>query len=157
MSKKIIFSKEQIDKIQDLLNQRVSINKIGKLFGVSEQTIERIIKENELLRIITNTEIMRKRLSGYQQLEQDICNYYKDNKMTMAEVGEKYGLGICCIENILKRNGIQRLKPSDFVKKYFVNENYFENIDTDSKAYILGFLYADGNIGSNNYRLQISL
>lgn len=27
---------------------------------------------------------------------------------------------------------------------YKVNENYFENIDTPEKAYILGFFYADG-------------
>lgn len=28
--------------------------------------------------------------------------------------------------------------------KYFVNQNYFEKIDTEWKAYWLGFLYADG-------------
>lgn len=30
--------------------------------------------------------------------------------------------------------------------KYVFNENFFENIDTESKAYWLGFLYADGCI-----------
>ena len=29
-------------------------------------------------------------------------------------------------------------------KKYDVNENYFEKIDSQEKAYILGFIYADG-------------
>ena len=157
MSKKIIFSKEQIDMTQELLDQQMPLNKIGALFNTSGQTISRIIRENGLHRMITNSEIMQRRLPGYQQLEQNVCDYYQNNKITMTEVGEKYGLGICCIENILKRHGIQRLQPSDFIRKYSVDEDYFKDIDTDSKAYILGFLYADGNVGKNDYRLQISL
>lgn len=30
------------------------------------------------------------------------------------------------------------------MKKYTVNENYFQSLDSPEKAYILGFLYADG-------------
>lgn len=33
---------------------------------------------------------------------------------------------------------------------YHVNEHYFDNIDSDEKAYILGLFYADGCI-TNNY------
>lgn len=29
-------------------------------------------------------------------------------------------------------------------KKYYFNENYFESINTYEKAYVLGFIYADG-------------
>ena len=39
-------------------------------------------------------------------------------------------------------------------KKYFYDDNYFEKIDSEDKAYYLGFLYADGyvnNVGYNNY------
>lgn len=38
-----------------------------------------------------------------------------------------------------------------------INENYFEVIDTNEKAYWLGFLYADGYIGKRNEKLQICL
>lgn len=157
MSKKTIFAKNQIDNIQKLLNEGVSKNKIRKLYDVSYGVISRIINENNLHRIISNTEIMRKRLPGYKELEEEICEYYQNNKIGMAELGEKYGLGICCIENILKRNNVERLKPWDFVKLYDIDENYFEKIDNDNKAYILGLLYADGSIGSNNYKIEISL
>ena len=30
--------------------------------------------------------------------------------------------------------------------KYSVNDNYFENIDSEDKAYFLGFMMADGNL-----------
>ncbi len=47
-----------------------------------------------------------------------------------------------------------KLKETDVVmrshnKKYTVNDNYFENIDTPDKAYFLGLLTADGSINKN--------
>jgi len=38
-----------------------------------------------------------------------------------------------------------------FVMKYTVDKNYFEQIDTREKAYILGFIYGDGCITNKNY------
>lgn len=47
------------------------------------------------------------------------------------------------------------------VRKHFFNENYFESIDTEEKAYWLGFIAADGCIVKsgdyNSYRLYINL
>ena len=47
------------------------------------------------------------------------------------------------------------------VRKHFFNENYFESIDSEDKAYWLGFIAADGSIIKsseyNSYRLQIAL
>lgn len=42
------------------------------------------------------------------------------------------------------------------MKKYSYDENYFENIDTEEKAYWLGFIAADGSIGET-CGLEISL
>lgn len=41
--------------------------------------------------------------------------------------------------------------------KYYINRDYFENIDNEWKAYWLGFLYADGWVGSNGHSVGISL
>ena len=38
-------------------------------------------------------------------------------------------------------------------RKYKVNENYFENINSHEKAYILGFIYADGYNGEDTLEL----
>ena len=47
------------------------------------------------------------------------------------------------------------------VRKHFFDENYFENIDTEEKAYWLGFIAADGSVVKsskyNSYRLYINL
>ena len=39
--------------------------------------------------------------------------------------------------------------------KYNFNENYFSNIDSEEKAYWLGFLFADGNIYKNQMTLKL--
>lgn len=68
------------------------------------------------------------------------------------------------IYGILKRLGVnskrkivltdeQRLSR----RKFNVNDDYFENIDTPEKAYWLGFLYADGWLVSNEDKIGITL
>ena len=41
--------------------------------------------------------------------------------------------------------------------KYTCNEDYFETIDTEDKAYWLGFIYADGNVTKKETALRIML
>ena len=41
--------------------------------------------------------------------------------------------------------------------KKIVNQNYFDKIDTDAKAYFLGLLWADGGLSNNRYRSQTLL
>lgn len=42
-------------------------------------------------------------------------------------------------------------------KKYKLNESYFDSMDTEEKAYILGFIYTDGYNSIKLHRLSISL
>jgi hypothetical protein len=42
-------------------------------------------------------------------------------------------------------------------RKYHVNTHYFETINTEGKAYWLGFLYADGSVHSNKPVITLSL
>ena len=44
-----------------------------------------------------------------------------------------------------------------FKRIYSLDENFFEKIDTERKAYILGFVYADGNNKSQNSGLSITI
>ena len=41
-------------------------------------------------------------------------------------------------------------------RKYNLNENYFEKINSNNKAYILGFIYADGCVYKNYLRIWLS-
>lgn len=41
------------------------------------------------------------------------------------------------------------------LRKYSLNESYFEKIDSEEKAYFLGFLFSDGSV--SKYSLNLSL
>lgn len=58
------------------------------------------------------------------------------------------------IQRFLKNKKVESLKN---YRKYFFKENYFECIDTEEKAYWLGFLYADGCVFKTTIRLNLSL
>lgn len=60
------------------------------------------------------------------------------------------------------RSGFKRLNlqiiPQEITRRKFaINENFFENIDSEEKAYMLGFLYADGCNHEKKHKLEISL
>lgn len=44
-----------------------------------------------------------------------------------------------------------------FIRKHNLDENFFENIDSPEKAYLLGFVYADGNNKSQRSGLMFTL
>jgi DNA-binding transcriptional regulator WhiA len=60
------------------------------------------------------------------------------------------------IREIRKHGGIIR-DPRLTARKYSCIENIFENIDSDEKAYWLGFIVADGSISEKRNTLKITL
>lgn len=58
-------------------------------------------------------------------------------------------------ESLIERNRTYSTnKPR---KKYKLNENYFEKIDTPEKAYLLGYLYTDGYNAEKNRTVKLGL
>jgi hypothetical protein len=42
------------------------------------------------------------------------------------------------------------------IRKFSVNEHYWDSVDTANKAYWLGFIYADGHVNNNRVRIMLS-
>lgn len=72
------------------------------------------------------------------------------NGSSTVKLGDKYGVRPSTIRNILIRNNIKLRSNKVNSRKYQVNENAFENIETEEQAYWLGFLYADGFVTNHN-------
>lgn len=65
----------------------------------------------------------------------------------------------CCRFTILREFRKAKLpirSISEATQKYAKNKHVFDCIDTEEKAYWLGFLYADGNVSKTN-RIRLSL
>lgn len=96
---------------------------------------------------------------NYLELEEhfsEIEKMYLEDNLTPYQIGEKFNSKRYQINYILKKHGIQK-SISESKRKYTLNESYFDEIDTPNKAYILGFLYADGYNNRINNSVVLSL
>lgn len=90
-----------------------------------------------------------------KEQEFDIIQSYL-NGLSSVKIGKKYNVNHKIILKVLHKNGIEVCQKK-MVRKYNVNEDYFDMIDTPNKAYILGFLYADGHNEISKSTLTMSL
>lgn len=96
-----------------------------------------------------NSEELQKNFENIKKM------YLEENKSS-EEIAAFYGVKRHKINYILKKNNIQK-SFSESRRKYNLDINYFDEIDTPNKAYILGFLYADGYNNRINNTVVLSL
>lgn len=77
-----------------------------------------------------------------------------DNNPSLTKIGEKYGIERHSFSRRLKELGIEVINHQNKLK---FDNTVFDSIDTEEKAYWLGFIYADGYVSSNNNKFELSL
>lgn len=85
--------------------------------------------------------------------ETELIEMYLSNDYKVDEICKYFNVSKFKIRSILIKNNI----VSKSSKKYSYNENIFENIDNEEKAYWLGFLYADGYVRSDKRGNELKL
>jgi DNA-binding transcriptional regulator WhiA len=87
--------------------------------------------------------------------EKDVINQYNKLK-NIHKVAEYFKVSVSPISRIIKSSGIKLTN-----RRYSVNDSYFDIIDSEEKAYWLGFLYADGYIrerkSGNSLEMKLSI
>lgn len=79
---------------------------------------------------------------------------------SLRQIENELGVNRKLLSFELKQLGFDikaRSKGTSGMQKYHLNENVFEVIDTEEKAYWLGFLYADGYINKFGLSLELCL
>ena len=91
---------------------------------------------------------MNKRIFKEEEIK-DIIELYTIYGWYIETIRKKYSCKPKVIKEILLNNNIDIRKGSVIVNR-FLKEDYFENIDTEEKAYLLGFITADGSVMYRN-------
>lgn len=138
--------KKNIDVYEfiDIYDKYKSSDKVAEYFNVSDSYVVKFAQQigyvNDNYKISKNTEeaVIESYISGI------------DNKT----IFETYNISQTSLYRILQKNNI---KPNKDRKKYLINENVFDVIDTPEKAYLIGFIAADGSVSSNHYSLKITI
>lgn len=122
-------------QIVNLYKEGIGVQQIADMFGVTKVRISQIAREYGLKR------------------QDKVLMYSKDEVMSMydmylngsnvEEISVSYGCNRVSIYNLFKKYDLDLAE--DRHRIYSVDDTYFDNIDTPNKAYILGFLWADGH------------
>lgn len=86
---------------------------------------------------------------------QDIRISYLNGESSV-KIGKRYGTTHKPILQALHNMGID-IDQKRFVRKYDLDEHYFDIIDTPNKAYIMGFIHSDGSNCLHKSTVSISL
>ena len=80
---------------------------------------------------------------------------YTNKNLSTVKIGNEFNCSNKPISKVLEKYGIPRTGVG--IRKYNLNEHYFDVIDTPNKAYILGLFYADGynSLDKQTIRLQL--
>lgn len=107
-------------------------------FNISEKTSERILKRNNLRHVnLENIEKLKMYIDG----------------ISTFEIAKKFNVSEVSVNALARRHIIKR--PVGFLNDIVFDYFYFDNIDTEEKAYTLGFIYADGHVGDREVKIAI--
>lgn len=87
-----------------------------------------------------------------QAVDEYIANI--NNNPSLTKISKKYGIERHSFSRRLKELGYEVINHQNKVK---FNEYIFDTIDTEEKAYWLGFIFADGYVSSTGNRFELSL
>lgn len=136
-------SQEKVDKIIELYKKGgLTQIKIAEECGCSKDTVLRILQKNGLKPIKISDKL--KNISD--EVEQDFLN-----GMYCKDIAKKFQINEHSVYKILDLKGIKRQTGyhSNCIK------DYFEKIDNPDKAYLLGFITADGAIVNEVLSIEI--
>lgn len=89
--------------------------------------------------------------------KEELFELYKTYKYSYKELAKIFNKSVNSIACLLNREGIKGKRENNHYRKYHINQNYFDVIDNEEKAYFLGFLCADGCNHKNTTKISMFL
>lgn len=139
------------------LNEQLNLNQISKRVNLSKEEVDKYLKSEHYVlnsqRTYSHTVLIKKAIDEYLSL---------NKKIGATSIAKKYGISHSTLIDCMHKLNIE--VPNNQNRTKFDN-TVFDVIDTEEKAYWLGFIYADGYIDSsplkpdikNRYQFEISL
>jgi intein-encoded DNA endonuclease-like protein len=124
-------------EIVNLYSQGLVPKQIASSLNITSYDVWAVLEKNN---------IPRNNLANEQlEYRNKVKEMYEQGMSTFA-IAKTFGKEHTGVSKLLNRMGIAIRNSTERNKKHTFDENYFDVIDTEEKAYWLGFLAADGNV-----------
>lgn len=140
MPKRIEIDNELFEKLYRYENK--TLDEIAKTMGVSRHLLMRRKKELGIIRLFEDVAWLRQEYIEKQTPPRDMAKEANCSIDTLRVYMNKYGIPI-----------LDHYRPI----KYSYNDSFFEVVDTEEKAYWLGFIVADGGISNDKHNRRLSI
>lgn len=132
--------------------EKKSYAEIGELYNKGKDYIYKLVKTYK------GEYNISERLSVYDYLKltdrlEKVFELYRSG-VSMAQIGERYGVTERTVASWLKKNDVLIRLPGVISK---IDQDLFEKIDSEIKAYTLGLLLSDGNVSAKSATISITL
>lgn len=136
-------TKEQEQIIIERYSNGETAVAISKDIGISNSTISRFVKKIGISR--------GRQTKKTLDIEKDVVKDFQENNLYCEDLAKKYEVDVHTIYRILDKYNIKRQTG------YHTNcdISYFEQIDNPHKAYLLGFITADGAVVNNILSIEV--
>lgn len=129
-------------EVLKLYNEIKTVRGVAKALNLDRDYVSRILAQNNII--------------DFLKIEEPIINQIVElysQGSSIKDIKDKLNIASKKVTYIiLSKNIIRKRTP-----KYIKQEDFFENIDTEEKAYWLGFLYADGYVGETSCNIELTL
>lgn len=152
-NRKILWTDKDIETLKDLFNKGLSYSDISKTLNKSVRSCQGKAVRLGLKKKDCNTWKNNKRTDFWTNEEVEKLIYCANNYTSYSEISKIMGRSIKSISCKLSELGKHLKEKTDIEKAnyrraYSVDDNYFEIIDSQKKAYWLGWLITDGYVVS---------
>jgi hypothetical protein len=135
------------EKVIERYNSGELLENIYKDYNCSQKGLNNKLKQWE---INTRKKPIRKNFIGIYKKE--MMKMY-DEGLNCSQIAGKLKKERSTVLHWFKVNNLTFSHIPNVVFKYSVDHNFFDKIDTEQKAYLLGLYFSDGNIKNNCLRL----
>lgn len=147
MGKKKEFTQQEVEYIiNKYVNDKVPSTKIAKEFGCTYKVILRVLSENNII-------IKDNRIDSFSTVKDKVIELYNSGT-SLTKISETVNINRHTLSKKLKELGIEIVNRQNETK---FDEFIFDSIDTEEKAYWLGFIFADGYISNRDNSFELSL
>ena len=140
-------TKQDEKRAVELYESGLTSEQVGNEIEFSQDTVLDILERNKIER--------RNSRNFTDSEEVEIGKLYQHGfsaKAIMRSYGYEHHASIVAA---IKRQGIEIRSNHDANRLYSVNQNFFDVIDTEEKAYFLGLIYADGCVHKRSLSIAL--